>query len=95
MDKIVTTLDAFKKSFKDLLPDKDGRSSINPLEFISALIFSLHKDTLLHGLEGIRRSLIAITGKSISRSAFNERLGSRRTLNLLTEVANQLGAVLF
>jgi hypothetical protein len=51
------SLDILKESFKKILPPKDKRMTISPLEFIINLIFCYLGDSKTSSLESIRKSM--------------------------------------
>jgi hypothetical protein len=79
-----------KQCFEKIVPSKDARTTINPLEFIVSLVFSYLGDSKTFSLEAIRRSMISYLNKSISRSAFWERLAGDRLKKLLRLVVAEL-----
>ena len=66
------------------IPKKDRRSKIAPLNFVAALLCSLSKDSKKRTLSGIRRQVINLTGKDLSRSSFWERMSTHRLKGFLT-----------
>jgi len=81
-------LHVLKQCFEAVIPKKDSRTTVTHLEFITNLIFCYLGDSKSFALESIRRSMMSNLDKSISRSAFWERLsGSRlkRSLHALTK----------
>ncbi len=51
----INTLKQLRQCFKDIIPEVDGRTVIQPLEFVINLIFCYFGDTECTSLEGIRR----------------------------------------
>lgn len=84
------SLKILKQTFEVILPSKDNRSDISPLEFIITLIFCYLGDSKTFSLESIRREMKSHLGKNISRSAFWERLAGNRTKNFLKETVARL-----
>lgn len=82
-------LKAIKQRFH-CLPEKDNRANIGPLEFVAALVTSLVKDGRLRTLATLRRGVSALTGISLDRGAFWERLATKRLLELLTSLVLEL-----
>jgi hypothetical protein len=78
-----------KQCFEEVIPSKDNRSRISPLEFVVNLIF-IQTDTKVFSLESIRRSLKTLSGQNISRSAFWERLSTKRLKNILHRLLSTL-----
>ncbi|MCB0361233.1 MAG: IS4 family transposase [Bdellovibrionales bacterium] len=74
------------------IPKKDARSKIVPLELVAALLCSVQKDSGRRSISNIRRQVIALTGKKISRSSFWERLATLRLKNFLFSLLGQLSA---
>ena len=63
--------------------EHDARMSIDPLFFLTHFILHFTGDAKLFSLESIRRSVIASAGITISRSAFWERMASKRLGKML------------
>lgn len=78
---------------KDILakntPKKDNRTNSDPLFFLTCFILQFTGDTKIFSLESIRRSVIAATGNNISRSAFWERLTSKRLGKILSATLSE------
>ena len=72
------TLKTIKKCFKKVIPEKDSRATIPPLEFIVALVLSFQGDSKTYSIEGIRRFMISHLGLRIERHSFWERLSRKR-----------------
>ena len=83
-------LNVLKQCFEKIIPIKDTRTTITPLEFAINLVFCYLGDSKTFSLEAIRRSMIAHLNKSISRSAFRERLSGNRLKKHLREVVAEL-----
>ncbi len=66
----VNALDVLKQCFKKIVPEKDARTKISPLEFVVCLIFCYLGDSKTFSLEAIRRPMKAQLNQDISRSAF-------------------------
>ena len=77
-----------------IIPNRDGRSQIDPLTFVVNLIFCFTGDTKKTSLESIRRQMKGDTKVPISRSAFWERLSGKRLkdflLRLIVALMDQL-----
>ena len=85
-------LNILKQCFEKVIPAKDARTTITPLEFAINLVFCYFGDSKTFSLEAIRRSMMGHLNKSISRSAFWERLsGNRLKQNLRGVVAELMG----
>lgn len=84
------SLEILKQSFEGILPSKDGRTSISPLEFIIALVFCYLGDSKISSLESIRREMKNNLNKSIKKSAFWERLAGNRTKGYLKDIVAKL-----
>jgi len=83
------SLEILRQSFQNLLPPKDARMTISPLEFIVILIFHYLGDSKTSSMESIRKSMKGYLGKGIKRSSFWERLaGNRLKKDLQAIVAN-------
>jgi hypothetical protein len=83
------SLEILRQSFQNLLPPKDERMTISPLEFIVILIFHYLGDSKTSSMESIRKSMKGYLGKGIERSSFWERLaGNRLKKDLQAIVAN-------
>ena len=83
-----STLNRLKQCFENIIPASDNRSKIPPLDFVVYLVFCCVSDTKKPCLESIRRSMKAYFEIEISRSAFWERLATKRLkqwLQLLLE----------
>ncbi len=72
------------------IPSEDGRSKIPPFDFVAALVFGLGADFGQRSLVGLRRKIIELTGKSISRSTFWERMATARLKEMLLFLASFL-----
>ena len=83
-------LEVLKQCFEKIVPSQDGRTTINPLEFIVCLVFCYLGDSKTFALEAIRRFMKAALDKEISRSAFWERLAGDRLKNYLRCVVAEL-----
>ena len=83
-------LNVLKQCFEKIIPAKDSRTTITPLEFAINLVFCYLDDSKTFSLEAIRRSMMAHLNKSISRSAFWERLSGNRLKKHLREVVAEL-----
>ena len=83
-------LEVLKQCFEKIVPSQDGRTTINPLEFIVCLVFCYLGDSKTFALEAIRRFMKAALDKDISRSAFWERLAGDRLKNYLRCVVAEL-----
>lgn len=83
-------LEVLKQCFEKMVPSQDGRTTINPLEFIVCLVFCYLGDSKTFALEAIRRFMKAALDKDISRSAFWERLAGDRLKNQLRCVVAEL-----
>lgn len=84
------TLHVLKQCFEKVIPTKDARTVINPLEFTVCLVFCYLGDSTTFALEAIRRFMKAHLNKEISRSAFWERLSRDRLKNCLRGVVAEL-----
>ncbi len=89
MNKI-NTLDSLRKCFEKVLPKKDSRTNISPLEFVVSFVFCYLGDSKDFSLEAIRREMKSNLDKDISRSAFWERLSRKRLKNFLSKVVGEL-----
>lgn len=87
MDRVSETISSFS-------PEGDRRMSIQPIDFLSCLIFGFMGDAKEFTLESVRRLLIAETGTRISRSAHWERMGSTAITTSLTQILAHVMAVL-
>lgn len=85
-----TILSVLKQSFRAVLSDSDGRTTLAPLDFVTGLVFCFLSDTKSFGLEAIRRFLIGQYSISISKGAFWERLSGRRLKTQLYAVLGEL-----
>lgn len=79
-------LKALHHCFTQVVPEKDGRSKIAPLEFVVCLVFCYLGDSKSFSLEAIRRHMITHLDVALSRSAFWERLARPRLGRLLKGV---------
>ncbi len=84
------TLKTIKKCFKKVIPEKDSRATIPPLEFIVALVLSFQGDSKTYSIEGIRRFMISHLGLRIERHSFWERLSRKRLKKLLSKLVEML-----
>ncbi len=85
-----SSLEILKQSFERIIPTQDGRTTINPLEFIVGLVFCYLGDSKAFSLESIRRTMQNYLNKKISRSAFWERLSRERIKRYLREIVAEL-----
>lgn len=83
-------INRIKKIVESASGKKDKRMVVDPIEFLSCLIFSFTGDAKVFSLESIRRTLIAESGSNISRSAFWERLISQSLTKKLSESLNHI-----
>ena len=79
-----------KQGIQKIVPATDSRSSIPPLDFVTHLIFCHVSDTKKPCLESIRRSMKLQFNTHISRSAFWERLTTKRLHNWLQLLVESL-----
>ncbi len=80
------TLDVLKQSFEKIIPAQDGRTRMTPLSFVVCLVYCYLGDSKTFSLEAIRRFTMKQTGITISRSAFWERLTTKRLREFLIGV---------
>jgi hypothetical protein len=78
-------LKGLKQCFRNV-PLSDGRAKIGPYEFIVSLIFCFTQDRGARTIASLREEIIKLTGKSVSRSSFWERLSTERLFTLLFEL---------
>jgi hypothetical protein len=83
-------LNVLKQCFEKVIPAEDARTTITPLEFTINLVFCYFGDSKTFSLEAIRRSMMGHLNKSISRSAFWERLSRPRLKKQLRAVVAEL-----
>lgn len=83
-------INRIRKIVKSASGKKDDRMVVDPLEFLSCLIFSFMGDAKVFSLESIRRTLISESGSNISRSAFWERLISQSLTSKLSVSLNHI-----
>lgn len=81
---------AIQQCFQGLVPDQDARAKIQPLEFVTALVFGLLQDPQNRSLASIRRIVMNITGKRISRGTFWERLATERLRRFLRRILEKM-----
>ena len=81
---------ALKECFKEMVPNEDSRSRINPFDFVVALVFSFLGDSKSNSIESIRRSMMIQLNKKISRHAFWERFSRKRLKTLLQALTKAL-----
>ena len=81
-------LNSLRDSFK-FIDTKDKRSKLAPLEFVSALVFSVGQSRVM-SLSGLRRSVGGLSGTVLSRSSFWERLATQRLHRLLNQLIASL-----
>ena len=79
----VNIIENIRQCFANILPAKDGRTNIPPLDFVVAFIFSLLGDTRISSVEGLRREVMRHLNITISRSSFWERLSRERHISFL------------
>ena len=53
-------LDVLKECLEKIVPSQDGRTTINPLEFIVCLVFCYLGDSKTFALEAIRRFIVSL-----------------------------------
>lgn len=80
-----TILKGLKQCFRGV-PLNDGRAKIGPYEFVVSLIFCFTQDRGARTIACLREEIIRLTGKSVSRGSFWERLATERLLTLLLEL---------
>jgi hypothetical protein len=83
-------IDQIKKIVLSVAPKKDARMTIQPVDFITCLIFGFMGDAKAFSIESIRRLLMSETGSKISRSAHWERLASRVVSKSLSKTLSQV-----
>lgn len=83
-------LQTLKQILSSLLPNKDGRSSVSPLDFVIHLIFCYSGDSKTSSLESIRREMKSRLDLNLSKSAFWERLSRNRLKHFLKQVVSHL-----
>ena len=81
-----TILKGIKQWFRKV-PPSDGRAKIGPYEFIVSLIFCFTQDRGTRTIASLREEIIKLTGKSVSRGSFWERLATERLFTLLLDLA--------
>ncbi len=86
----VNALEVLKQCFGKIVPEKDARAKISPLEFVVCFIFCYLGDSKTFSLEAIRRPMKAQLNQDISRSAFWERLSRERLKNFLRDIVAEL-----
>ncbi len=79
-----TILNGLKQCFCNV-PFSDRRAKIEPYEFIVSLIFCFTQDRGARTIASLRKKTIKLTGKSVSRGTFWERLATKRLFTLLLE----------
>jgi hypothetical protein len=84
------SLEILRQTFQNLLPPKDGRMKVSPLEFIVILTFHYLGDSKTSSIESIRKSMKGYLGKGIKRSSFWERLAGNRLKKDLQAVVADL-----
>jgi putative transposase len=80
-----TILKGLKQCFRNV-PLSDVRAKIGPYEFIVSLIFCFTQDRGARTIASLREEIIKLTGKSVSRGSFWERLATERLFTLLLEL---------
>ena len=86
----VSSPEVLKQCIEKVVPSVDARTTISPLAFVVALIFSFLGDSKTFSLESIRRGMKGHLNQDISRSAFWERLSRARLKNYLKGVVAEL-----
>jgi len=79
-----------KQTLIELIPSKDSRTNISPLDFVVSLIFCYISDSKTPSLESIRREMKSILNQNICKSSFWERLSRQRLKNFLYIVVSGL-----
>ena len=69
---------------------QDGREKISPHDFVTGLMLSFQHDSKRASLESLRRAMKGRPGRTISRSAFWERLSRQRLKTFLVETVSAL-----
>jgi len=83
-----------KQLIIDSAPKPDRRTNIDPKSLAICAIVSLSGDNKSFSLESIRRELMLMTGKEISRSAFWERLTTNRLFGMLVKIFSKISNML-
>jgi len=86
----IINLQTIRQVFEKIIPNQDGRTNINPFDFLVAFVFSFIGDTKILSIEGLRRNIFKYTGISISRSSFWERLSRKRHISFLELILSEL-----
>lgn len=79
-----------KQTLIKLIPSKDSRTNISPLDFVVSLIFCYTGDSKTPSLESIRREIKFNLNQNICKSSFWERLSRKRLKNFLYIVVSAL-----
>lgn len=87
-------IERLKQLIIDSSPMNDKRTEIEPMSLAISTIMSLSGDNKVFSLESIRRELMLMTGNTISRSAFWERLTTNRLFRMLVEIFSKLVGLL-
>jgi hypothetical protein len=86
-----SVISRIKGVFQDLLSVQDARCKIQSLEFVTALICSFPVlDGRTKSVSTLRKSVMAFTRQKLSRSAFWERLATKKLPKLLQVVLGRL-----
>jgi len=83
-------LKTLRECFEKVLPNKDSRTNISPLEFVVSFVFCYLGDSKTFSLEAIRREMKTNLDQDISRSAFWERLSRERLKKFLRKIVGEL-----
>jgi len=87
-NKIISQIKAI---FQNILPKYDKRCKIQPIEFITALVCSLSdREGRVTSVSSLRHSVMSITGQTLSRGTFWERVATKKIVSLLLELLQSL-----
>jgi putative transposase len=84
--------ECIKQCFFEGVPDQDSRATIQPIDFVSALVFGFLKDSDQRSLANLRMNVIALTQSRVSRSTFWERMATKKLFRTLSRVLSLLMA---
>jgi putative transposase len=88
-------IDEVKEIFKNILPAKDPRCKVQPLDFITALICGFStREGRVTSIAALRRTVMEYTQQKLARGTFWERMATDRIVQLLQVLLGKLMASL-
>jgi hypothetical protein len=76
--------------FSSVIPKNDARVNITHLQFVVCFVFNFFTDNKQYSIAGIHRMIESLTGLTISKGAFWERLAGNRLKNIMESLVAAL-----